>query len=140
MKNNIDLLFVEDNEDYIDFVGRAVHKINNNLNYHYITDGETAIGYLQQQSVTNKIAKVILLDIDLPDINGIELLRKIRQIPQLQYIPVIMFSTSDNPQDIKQSYDYGANAYLVKPVGFSSLTETLKKVCDFWLATNYSYN
>lgn len=137
---NIDLLFVEDNEDYIDFVGRAVHKINNGLRYHYITDGEVAIDYLEQQSLSNAVAKVILLDIDLPGINGLDLLQKIRKIPQLQYVPVIMFSTSDNPQDIKQSYDYGANAYLVKPVGFSSLTETLKTVCDFWLASNCSYN
>ena len=140
MKQNIDLLYVEDNEDYIDFVKRAVNKIDEKLIYHYVSDGKDAIDYFEKNSNKKSCAKLILLDINLPGISGIELLKKIRSYPQLKYVPVIMFSSSDNSDDVKRSYDNGANAYLIKPSGMSSLTQALKSVCDFWLSLNYYYN
>jgi len=140
MKQKVDLFYVEDNEDYVNFVGRAVKKINSNISYQYVTDGKDAFEYFQSNVSTGGPARVILLDINLPGMNGIDLLKKIRSINELKYIPVIMFSTSDNPDDIKKSYDNGANAYLVKPSGLTPLTETLQKVCDFWLSINYCYN
>jgi len=140
MKQKVDLLYVEDNEDYVNFVGRAVKKIDENINYKYVTDGKDAFEYFQSNSANGSVAKVILLDINLPGMNGIDLLKKIRSIPHLQYLPVIIFSTSENPEDIRDSYANGANAYIVKPAGISSLTDTLKKICEFWLSTNYCYN
>lgn len=138
MTKKVDFLYVEDNDDYVDFVGRVVKKINHNLHYHSVSDGNDAIEYIE--SSDSDVAKIILLDVNLPGISGIELLKKIRSIPTLKYTPVIMFSTSDNPQDIKQSYDNGANAYLLKPSGLSPLTEMLKTVCDFWLNLNHQSN
>lgn len=139
MKKKVDVLYVEDSEDYINFVGRAVKKINPALQYHYVTDGTDAIKYIEEHKEAEP-AKIILLDINLPGASGIDLLKKIRGIPALKYIPVIMFSTSDNPADIKQSYDNGANAYLLKPAGLSPLTEMLRTTCEFWLSLNYRYN
>lgn len=139
MKQSVDLLYVEDNEDYVNFVGRAVKKIDQNINYKYVTDGKAAFEYFQNNTGINP-AKVILLDINLPGMDGIELLKKIRTMPQLKYLPVIIFSTSENPDDIKASYENGANAYIVKPVGMNSLNEALKKICEFWLSLNYCYN
>ena len=139
MKRKVDVLYVEDSEDYISFVGRAVKKINPGLQYHYVTDGGDAMKYIEDNKEAEP-AKIILLDINLPGASGIDLLKKIRGIPALKYIPVIMFSTSDNPADIKQSYDNGANAYLLKPSGLSPLTEMLKTTCEFWLSLNYRYN
>lgn len=140
MKQKVDLLYVEDNEDYVNFVGRAVKKIDENIAYKYVTDGKDAFEYFQNNSSNGAFAKVILLDINLPGMNGIDLLKKIRSIPHLKYLPVIIFSTSESPEDIKNSYDSGANAYIVKPNGINSLTETLKKICEFWLQLNYCYN
>ncbi len=140
MKKQIDLLYVEDNEDYVNFVGRAVKKINESISYDYVTDGKDAFEYFQNTSVSGAPARMILLDVNLPGMSGIELLRKIRSIPSLKYIPVIMFSTSDNPDDIRNSYDNGANAYLTKPNGLAPLTEAMKKICDFWLSLNNCYN
>jgi|APLak6261698768_1056241.scaffolds.fasta_scaffold08477_3 CheY-like chemotaxis protein len=140
MKKKVDLLYVEDNEDYVNFVGRAVKKINESISYQYVTDGKDAFDYFQSTSVSGAPAKVILLDVNLPGMSGIELLRKIRSIPSLKYIPVIMFSTSDNPDDIKRAYDSGANAYLTKPTGLAPLTDAMQKICDFWLSLNNCYN
>jgi DNA-binding response OmpR family regulator len=140
MKQKVDLLYVEDNEDYVDFVGRAVKKIDENIGYKFVTDGKDAFEYFQSNASGNSMAKLILLDINLPGMNGIDLLKKIRSISHLKYLPVIIFSTSESPDDIKASYDNGANAYIVKPVGINSLTDTLKKICDFWLSLNYCYN
>ncbi|MFT3933983.1 MAG: response regulator [Chitinophagaceae bacterium] len=138
MQQRVDVLYVEDNEDYISFVGRAVKKINNNLVYHYVNDGTQAIEYFSKN--LNGTTKLILLDINLPGIDGFELLKKIRSMPSLKYVPVIMFSTSETVEDIRKSYDSGANAYLVKPAGIHELTETLKSIFDFWLSLNCCYN
>jgi len=140
MKDKVDLLYVEDNEDYVNFVGRAVKKIDDTISYQYVTNGKDAFEYFQNKGVQETPARVILLDINLPGMGGIELLKKIRSLPALKYIPVIMFSTSDNPQDIKSSYENGANAYLVKPTGMVLLADTMKRICDFWLNVNNCYN
>jgi two-component system response regulator len=138
MKEEIDVLYVEDNEDYAQFVRRAFSKIDTTLSCHSFTDGIDALNYFESNQDKQKCAKLILLDIDLPGISGIELLKKIRAKPKLKYIPVIMFSTSDSTADVVSSYDNGANAYLVKPEGLSSLQETLHGICKFWLNLNYT--
>lgn len=139
MNTKADILYVEDNEDYIDFVKRALRKVNDNITLTAVTDGKTALS-----SVSNVTAasgyKLILLDIHMPGITGIEILKKIREIKDLMYTPIIMLSTSDNPQDVAVCYKSGANAYLVKPVGIQPLTDTIKSLCDFWLMRNYSTN
>lgn len=138
MKQKVDLLYVEDNEDYIDFVKRAVRKVDCDLVYDYVTDGEDAVKFFENSQAGQM--RLILLDIKLPGMNGFDLLRKIRANAALKHTPVVMFSSSDNPKDIHNSYAYGANAYLVKPAGMQSLTETMKTICDFWLSLNYCKN
>lgn len=140
MNDKVDLFYVEDNEDYINFVGRAVKKIDGGISYQYVTDGKAAFEHFQRKGANGTPARVILLDVNLPGMSGIDLLCKIRAIPSLRYIPVIMFSTSDDPDDVKRSYDNGANAYLIKPSGLSSLTDTIKRVCDFWLPQSDGHN
>lgn len=138
MKEQVDVLYIEDNEDYIEFVKRAIGKIDNGLSYYALNDGIDALNYFERTKGKKGAARLILLDINLPGINGIELLRRIRSNPSLRYIPVIMFSTSDNTADVISSYDNGANAYLVKPEGLNSLVTTLQGVCNFWLNLNYT--
>ena len=138
MKNYIDLLYVEDNEDYVNFVKRAVNKVDEKLVYHYINDSKKALEFFEKTNIANKNTRLILLDINLHGSSGIELLKKIRQFPHLKHVPVIMFSSSESSDDIKNAYDNGANAYLVKPAGLNHLTQTIKSVCDFWLSLNCS--
>ena len=137
MSSMADILYIEDNEDYIDFVKRALKKVDSNITISTATDGKTALSTVSNAS-DNVSYKLILLDIHLPGITGIELVQKIREQKALAYTPIIMLSTSDNPKDVEACYQRGANAYLVKPVGIQPLVNTLKTVCEFWLNCNYS--
>lgn len=137
MSNKADILYIEDNEDYIDFVKRALKKVDGNITISTATDGRTALSTVSN-ATSNVGYKLILLDIHLPGITGIELVQKIREQKALAYVPIIMLSTSDNPKDVEACYQRGANAYLVKPMGIQPLVDTLKSVCEFWLNRNYS--
>jgi CheY-like chemotaxis protein len=139
MKDKIDILYVEDNEDYISFVKRAISKIDDKVQLQAVTDGNAALDFFKQENDTRSL-KLILMDINLPGITGIELVKKIRQKEGMEFTPIIMFSTSDNPADVKKSYDSGANAYVVKPIGISPLVNSLRSMCDFWLGCNYTKN
>jgi DNA-binding response OmpR family regulator len=137
MSSRADILYIEDNEDYIDFVKRALKKVDSNITISTATDGKTALSTVSN-ATDNVSYKLILLDIHLPGITGIELVQKIREQKALAYTPIIMLSTSDNPKDVEACYQRGANAYLVKPIGIQPLVNTLKTVCEFWLNYNYS--
>jgi DNA-binding response OmpR family regulator len=137
MSSKADILYIEDNEDYIDFVKRVLKKVDSNLTISTATDGKTALSTVSN-AFSNVSYRLILLDIHLPGINGIELVQKIREQKTLAYTPIIMLSTSDNPKDVEACYQRGANAYLVKPIGIQPLVNTLKFICDFWLNCNYS--
>ena len=132
-----DILYVEDNEDYIDFVKRALKRIDSNVTLTAVTDGKAAMSSMENVIQSSRY-KLILLDIHMPGITGIEILQKIRRQKELSCIPIVMMSTSDNPKDVEASYQSGANGYLVKPVGIQPLTNTMKSLCDFWLNCNYS--
>ncbi|RYY57810.1 MAG: response regulator [Chitinophagaceae bacterium] len=127
-----DILYIEDSEDYIEFMKRAMAKVNNSLRVNVLTDGKGTLQYIEQ-ATSQALPKLILLDINLPDYNGLELLAKIRASKVTRYIPVVMLSSSENPKDIRTAFDSGANAYLVKPMGLAPLTETLNSICNFWL-------
>ncbi len=132
-----DILYIEDNEDYIQFVRRAVSRINNDLTFNVLMDGKDYLEFIETVSADVKtLPRLILLDINLPDYNGLDLLNRIRANKATRYIPVVMFSSSENQNDMKKAFDGGANAYLVKPMGLTPLTETLQSVCNFWLNHN----
>lgn len=136
MKDKVDILYVEDNEDYVGFVKKAISRISDNMELHTINSGNKALDFFTHNGSYQKPA-MILLDIDLPGINGIELVKRIRSEKEMAFTPVIMFSTSDNPADVKAAYENGANAYVVKPSSLNPLVNSLKSMCDFWLEYNY---
>ncbi|MDB5202858.1 MAG: response regulator [Ferruginibacter sp.] len=137
-EKEIDLLYIEDNEDFVDFVGMAVRKLSTPLNYHFVTDGAKAKQILEDEKPTVPIkrAKLILLDYNLPGVSGMQLLQYIRSYPEMKHTPVVIFSSSDNPVDVATAYANGANAYLVKPLGMQNLKDTIQVVCDFWINKN----
>lgn len=137
MKNKTNILYVEDNTDYLAFVRKALQKIDADLELQTANDGFSAMDFFNKTKNDKTALKLILLDINLPGMTGIELLQKIRAFEGMAFTPIIMFSTSDNPCDVKNCYDNGANAYVVKPAGINPLMNSLKSMCDFWLGYNY---
>ncbi|HZI32152.1 MAG TPA: response regulator [Candidatus Binatia bacterium] len=79
---------------------------------------------------------VVLLDLKMPKVNGIEVLRQIKSDPRLKNIPVVMLTSSREESDLQRTYDLGANAYVVKPVEFHAFNEAIKTTCRFWLTMN----
>lgn len=123
---------MEDNKDSITFFNRVVARMGN---YKFETpeDGATAIQLLEQNEFE---PEMILLDINLPGMNGFEVLQHVRSKTAYKNIPVIMFTSSDDDNDIKKSYEFGANAYLIKPDSLNSLKEVLEDTFNFWLKHN----
>jgi CheY-like chemotaxis protein len=103
-------------------------------------DGEEALDYLHCRGVwrlrTEGNPAVILLDLKLPKIDGLEVLGRIRKDPNLHMIPVVMLTSSRQERDLVQSYQLGVNAYVVKPVDFHDFVEALKKIGLFWAVIN----
>ena len=118
----------------------AIQEVNTDLSVRIIDNGRNALDVLHQLTEAKIKPKIILLDLNLPGLSGIELLKRIREIPFLRYVPVIFFSTSDNPKDVKASLEFGANAYLTKPSGYLNLVSCLQSMYDFWFTKNLHLN
>lgn len=133
-----DILYVEDNEDYIDFMKRVMKRIDTTVSMTVSTDSKAALSTVKNDDNSSRY-KLIILDIHMPGLNGIEVLQRIREQRELTHTPVIMLSTSDNPRDVEVCYRSGANGYVIKPVGLQSLTSAMKYICDYWLNCNYPH-
>jgi two-component system response regulator len=127
------ILYVEDNQDAIAFFSRVVNKLGD---YNFVTreDGSSAISLLEEKK--DFTPEMILLDINLPGMNGFEILQYVRSKTAYKHVPVIMFTSSDDDGDVQKSYEYGANAYLIKPDSLQSLKEVLQDTFNFWLKHN----
>jgi CheY-like chemotaxis protein len=131
-----DILYIEDNEDFVDVVERAIGQIDGTTVLRTIDDGALALNTLERLAEDKTKPKLILIDLNLPGLSGLDLLKRIKETQALRYVPTIMFSTSDNPKDIRSSLEFGANAYVTKPLGYSNLVKCLSAMHDFWLKTN----
>ena len=136
MSKEIKILFVEDNEGDIVLTLEALKeaKINNYITV--VRDGEEALTFLKKEG-TYKNAEtpdLVLLDINLPKIDGKEVLAKIKSDKELMVIPVVILTTSDSEKDILESYHNHANCYITKPVDFKKFMEVIHTVKDFWIS------
>lgn len=133
----IKILLVEDNPDDIDITKRALKeaKIINKL--WIVRDGQEALDFLQHKgeykdpSLSPKPG-LILLDINLPKLNGIDVLKAIKQDPDFKRIPVIMLTVSKRDEDIVKSYNSGCNSFIQKPVSFENFVEVVKQISLYW--------
>ena len=132
----IDILLVEDNPGDVRLTREVLKdgKINNSLNV--VMDGEEALDYLYKRGAhaTAKSPDMILLDLNLPKIDGREVLEQIKNDPNLKRIPVIVLTTSDAQSDILKMYDSHANCYITKPVDFAQFINVVKSIENFWLS------
>src|SRR5580658_3161681 len=131
----VDVLLVEDDAGDILMTREAFehHKIRNPL--HVVTDGEQALQFLRRTGAHADAPRpgLILLDVNLPRRNGLEVLAELQQDPDLLSIPVVMLTTSKAEEDILRSYELHANAYVSKPVDFEHFVEAIRQIDDFFM-------
>jgi two-component system response regulator len=137
------ILLVEDNPDDVELTLRAFSKNNISNNVIVTRDGEEAIEYLFHKRTEDgeliPLPEVILLDLKLPKIDGLEVLRKIRSEERTKYLPVVILTTSSEEKDIAESYKLGANSYVQKPVDFHEFMEAARELGLYWLVLNRSF-
>lgn len=141
--NEIEILLVEDNMYDAELTIRAFKKINLANNLHHVKDGEEALDFLFARGMyagkqTASKPKVILLDIKMPRVDGIEVLRQIKANDLTKTIPVVMMTSSQEQQDMVKSYNLGVNSYVVKPVDFESFAKAVSELGLYWLLINKS--
>ena len=137
------ILHVEDDPNDVLLVERAIKKSNAPVLLRSVGDGDKAVAYLKgDESFSNReqfpLPNLVLLDLKMPRKSGLEVLGWIRENAELKRLPVVIFTSSKHDQDINRAYDLGANSYLVKPVGFDSLLDTVKQIQAYWGALNQS--
>jgi len=135
------ILLVEDEEAHAELTKRAIRKAGNANRVDIVSDGEQALDYLYNRGPyadkeEYSVPGLILLDIKLPGIDGIDVLKVIKEDPDLKRIPVIMLTTSERDEDIVRSYEHYANSYLTKPVGFKAFEEKIVQVDFYWMILN----
>jgi CheY-like chemotaxis protein len=136
------ILLVEDNAAHAELVKRGLedHRVPNRIVH--LCDGEAALHYLLRRGPFADPARsprphVVLLDLRLPRIDGLEVLRQIRTSPELEKLPVVVLTTSEAEQDVAQAYEFRANSYLVKPVDFDRFSRLIADLGFYWLKWNY---
>jgi two-component system response regulator len=138
----VEILLVEDNPDDVELALLALseHRLGNRI--HVARDGAEALDFLfgagQPEAHTVKPApRLILLDLKLPKVDGLEVLQRIKGEPQTRHIPVVVLTSSREERDVVQSYQLGVNSYIVKPVDFEQFTEAVKNLGLYWLLLNH---
>ncbi len=134
------ILLVEDNPQDVELTLAALGEYNLANEVVVATDGEEALDYLHQRGRFKLRADgnpaVVLLDLKMPKVDGLEVLRTIKQQASLRTIPVVMLTSSREEQDLVRSYGLGVNAYVVKPVDFQCFVDAVKQIGVFWTVHN----
>ncbi len=135
------ILLVEDNDAHAELVIRGMRDQQVANKIHHVSDGEQALDYLFSRGayadkVQHPRPNFVLLDLRLPRVDGLEVLRIIKTTPHLLRIPVVILTSSDAESDIAKSYDYHANSYIVKPLDFKTFTKLMKELGFYWLGWN----
>jgi CheY-like chemotaxis protein len=131
------ILMVEDSdEDFAVFL-RIMKELNYFNPIHRVSDGDEALNYLYQQEEYAPPGQaprpaLILMDLNLPGTDGREVIKQIRQNHDLGYIPIVVLTTSSSPKDIEICYRYGANSYMLKPIGIEVLEQTIRDFFQYW--------
>ena len=142
-QKDVDILLVEDNPRDTELTIRALNKHNITNQLVVLEDGADALDFLfckgkYSDRVISNQPKVILLDLKLPKINGLEALKAIKADKRTKMIPVVMVTSSRQDSDMKNAYEYGANSYVVKPVDFNKFVEAMSHLVLYWLLINQS--
>lgn len=129
-----EILLVEDNPNDAELAIRALKKNNLANNLVHLEDGQEALDYLFDEN--NEMPKLILMDVKMPRVDGIEVLRKLKSDEKRKVIPVVMLTSSKEDKDIIEAYNLGVNAYIVKPVDFDQFVKAVTQLGFFWMILN----
>jgi CheY-like chemotaxis protein len=140
--SRIEILLVEDNADDAELTLRTLRKNHVANRVLVLTDGQEAVDYLIGDGPDVKasavdLPRVIMLDLKLPKVDGIEVLRRIRGDDRTKLIPVVVLTSSNQESDLVRTYELGVNSYIVKPVDFSQFAATVRDVGLYWLLLNH---
>ena len=140
---NIEILFAEDSEDDAMLTMRALKKSGLDNKLHHVKDGAEALDFMYCRGVyasrnIQEHPKLILLDLKMPKVSGMEVLEKIKSDPNIKSIPVVILTSSQEDPDIKKCYDLGANSYIVKPVDSDKFFQSIKEVGLYWMGLSQS--
>jgi CheY-like chemotaxis protein len=129
----VEILLAEDNAEDAEMTMRALRRNNIANQLHWVRDGAEALEYLRTAA---RAPKLILLDIKMPRVDGIEVLRQLKADPATRTIPVVVMTSSNEERDVVESYRLGVNSYIVKPVQFEEFMQTVAKIGLYWMLTN----
>jgi CheY-like chemotaxis protein len=136
----VDILLVEDSEADAELTQRALRKAHLGNSIVWVKDGQEALDFLYSEGVYSQAPerrpRLVLLDMKLPRLNGIDVLRRLKEDVHRRSIPVVMLTSSSEERDIVEAYALGVNSYLVKPVDFSKLGEQVVNAGLYWLVAN----
>ena len=135
------ILMVDDNEDDIDLALRALRETGITEEIFVCRDGEEALDYLFSRGrfagkPPSELPRLVLLDLKLPKINGLEVLKEIRGSPMLATLPVVMLTSSSRRSDLESAYKSGANSYLIKSTDFGRFKRDIEQMGRYWLGVN----
>jgi CheY-like chemotaxis protein len=137
----VEILLVEDNPNDIELTLRALKKRNLANKVHVVKDGAEALEFIFGTGIyaernINHIPKVILLDLKLPKVDGLEVLRRVKSDERTKVIPVVVLTSSKEESDLVESYKLGANSYITKPVDFDKFAQIVSEMGLYWLLVN----
>lgn len=143
MGEEFDILLIEDNPNDVELTLHALRKHNPDLKIEVMRDGAEALecifctGEYKSRNIADQ-PRCVLLDLKLPKVNGIEVLRQIKTDERTRSIPVVALTTSTEERDIAESYQLGVNSYIAKPVDFEEFSEAVRQLGGYWLKLNKS--
>lgn len=135
MGHPVEILLVEDSPSDATLTIRNLENSKLTNRVHWVEDGDSAMAYLRQEGEYSNRNRpdIILLDLNLPGMDGREVLEAVKSDPQLYTIPVVILTTSDNEADIQAAYQMNANCYITKPVDIHQFIQVMRLINDFWL-------
>lgn len=142
MSSSMPILLVEDNEAAAELALRAFRRRKISNPVYVARDGEEALDYVERRGAFSEnapVPSVILLDLRIPKVDGLDVLRQLKQHPIYRNIPVVVLTTSAEDRDVRRSYELGAASYIVKPVEFEKFQEVVERIDLYWMVTNLRY-
>ncbi|MGE5421848.1 MAG: response regulator [Ignavibacteriales bacterium] len=137
----IHLLLVEDNEDHAELIIRTLSRLETLIAVHHVSDGESAMEYLQHRGQFSSPKEcpqptLILLDLRLPRLDGLSVLKKVKESEKLRLIPTVILTSSESETDIYNAYSNHVNSFLVKPMDGIQFTSLIREIEQYWLTLN----
>jgi CheY-like chemotaxis protein len=136
--DNVEILFVEDSADDAMFTIRALTKSGFSNKLHHVVDGAAALDFLYCRGIyadrdSTQHPKLVLLDLKMPKVSGVQVLEAVKSDPKLKSIPVVMLTSSNEGPDIEKCFHLGANSYIVKPVDSDNFFHAIKEIGMYWM-------